>query len=551
VFCIESLSNITTDVFRQALAELAAVVGVAHVQADDATRALWSRSTLPRGTVPAAVVRPACTEEVQQIVCIAARRHLPIHPLSCGKNWGYSDACAPRDGQIILDLRRMNRIVEVNEELAYATIEPGVTQGQLAAYLEERGLPLWVDATGAGPDASIVGNTLERGFGHTIHGDRFLHACGMEIVLADGRLLKTGFGHYEQAQAAAVYKWGVGPYLDGLFTQSNLGIVTRLTFWLIPKPAGFRAFLFSVRDPADVGGLVEALRRLRLAGTLRSPVHLFNDQRLLTGLERYPWAELNGRQAVSAAYMARMRKKYGMDAWHGSGALYGSKEEVAAAATVIRRALRRVPGAGPVHFLDDRRMRLAEGLGRCLARFGWPRFGQRVAKLRILYDLLQGKPSAQCLQGARWRVQPAGPAPQSADPLDHQAGLLWLSPVLPMTRAHLERVTALAEPLFVRFGFEYQVTLSSVTARALCAVMTIAYNKADAGETERAQTCYNELLGALMTAGYVPYRLGNLGMDRLAEGSEVFWDVTADIKAALDPQGILSPGHYEPFGREP
>src|SRR5262249_50033913 len=153
--------------------------------------------------------------------------------------------------------------------------------------------------------------------------------------------------------------------------------------------------------------------------------------------------------------------------------------------------------------------------------------------------------------GACWRVRPVATAPRSADPLDHRAGILWLSPVLPMTRTHLDRITALAEPLFARFGFEYQVTLSCVTARALCAVMTIAYNKADAAETERALTCYQELLGVLMTAGYVPYRMGNLGMDRLAEGSEVFWDVAADIKATLDPHGILSPGHYEPLVREP
>src|SRR5262249_25748645 len=151
------------------------------------------------------------------------RRNLAVHPISCGKNWGYSDACATSDGQVLLDLRRMNRIIEVNEELAYATIEPGVSQGQMAEYLEEHHPNLWMDVTGAGPDASIVGNTLERGFGHTINGDRFLNSCGMEVVLADGRILTTGLGHYENAHAAPVYKWGIGPYLDGIFTQSNLG----------------------------------------------------------------------------------------------------------------------------------------------------------------------------------------------------------------------------------------------------------------------------------------------------------------------------------------
>jgi hypothetical protein len=115
-----------------------------------------------------------------------------------------------------------------------------------------------------------------------------------------------------------------------------------------------------------------------------------------------------------------------------------------------------------------------------------------------------------------------------------------------MTRGDVNGVIALTEPLFARFGFEYQVTFSSVTARALCAVMSISYNKADAAEAERARVCYQSLLDALMAAGYVPYRMGNLGTDQLSTGSEVFWDVTADLKAALDPQGVFSPGHYEP-----
>ena len=51
---------------------------------------------------------------------------------------------------------------------------------------------------------------------------------------------------------------------------------------------------------------------------------------------------------------------------------------------------------------------------------------------------------------------------------------------------------------------------------------------------------------AVTSAGYVPYRAGSLSMDRLGENSEVFWDVVATLKAALDPQHRFSPGHYEP-----
>jgi len=78
-----------------------------------------------------------------------------------GKNWGYGDACAPSNGQVIVDLRHMNRINIVDEKLAYAVIEPGVTQGQLFQFLQDNHPGLWMDATGAGPSASLVVTQLK------------------------------------------------------------------------------------------------------------------------------------------------------------------------------------------------------------------------------------------------------------------------------------------------------------------------------------------------------------------------------------------------------
>jgi 4-cresol dehydrogenase (hydroxylating) len=146
--------------------ELARIVGEGNVAADEAVRTRLSRTTAPNGTIPLGVVYPTTREHVQQIVLAATRFSVPVFPISRGKNWGYGDACAPHDDALIIDLSRMNRIVEINPELAYAVIEPGVSQGQLLDHIERQGLPLMFDATGAGPDASIVGNTIERGSGH-------------------------------------------------------------------------------------------------------------------------------------------------------------------------------------------------------------------------------------------------------------------------------------------------------------------------------------------------------------------------------------------------
>ena len=165
---------------------------------------VYSGTTGIKGTHPSAVLFPHSREEVAAVVKVASTFQIPLYPISCGKNWGYGDACAPTDKQVIVDLSQMNRIIEVNSKLGYAVIEPGVTQGQLWAYLVENKTGLWMDATGAGPNTSLVGNTAERGFGHTRYGDHFQNTCGIEVVLANGKILKTGFGHYEKARGEFV-----------------------------------------------------------------------------------------------------------------------------------------------------------------------------------------------------------------------------------------------------------------------------------------------------------------------------------------------------------
>jgi len=144
-----------------AFKEWTSLLGPERARRDQETIERYSRCTLPEGTTPAGVLYPSTTVEIQAIVTIARQAGVSLYPISRGKNWGYGDACAVTHGQVVLDLSGMNRIREVNQDLAYAVIEPGVTQKQLFDHLQEQGIPLWFDCTGSGPEASIVGNTLE------------------------------------------------------------------------------------------------------------------------------------------------------------------------------------------------------------------------------------------------------------------------------------------------------------------------------------------------------------------------------------------------------
>src|SRR6266702_981913 len=99
-------------------------------------------------SVPA-VIRPSNRVEVQECVRIANRYKTPIYPISTGKNWGYGSRVPVEDGCVIMDLGRLNRIVDYDEKLAYATVEPGVTIRQLYEFLREKKSTLRMSITGS------------------------------------------------------------------------------------------------------------------------------------------------------------------------------------------------------------------------------------------------------------------------------------------------------------------------------------------------------------------------------------------------------------------
>jgi len=530
----------------------AAVLGPQNVLRESPAVAPYACTTLPAAPGPAGVIRPGTAGEVVEAVRIANRYGVPLYPISRGKNWGYGDACPPTAGQVIVDLGRMDRIVEVNEELAYAVIEPGVTQRQLSDHLREIGTRLWLDCTGAGPDASVVGNVVDRGFGHTPYGQRFHHVSGIEAVLGDGQVLRTGFGHYRAARTAHIAPYGPGPVLDGLLTQSNVAIVTRLGLWLMPQPESFCFVVCFLHDPDDVVPAVDALRGLRLDGTIRSVAHVANDLRAVSSGRVFPRTLAGDRAPLSADWRARLRREAGVGVWTITAGLYGRKAQVAAARRAIAKTFRR--RGRELHFLTPQLLKAGDAAARLL-RFTplGPRLTEKMLRPRKVLDLHCGVPSGHFLAGAYWRHRDGLPPdfPEGCDPAQDNCGLLWLSPVVPMTGAAVRAFLALVEPIYAAHGFDFLITLSTVTDRALGAVMTVAYDRDDSDEAARAMDCYQALWAAVMDGGYIPYRVGIQSMADLGRGSDGYWGTVAAVRRALDPGGIIAPGRYEPASGRP
>jgi 4-cresol dehydrogenase (hydroxylating) len=522
-----------------ALEEWRAQVGPDNVILDPARLRAAETATFGASVSVPAIVRPGSRAEVQQALRIANAWRIPVYPVSGGCNWGYGSRVPSASGCVLLDLGRMNRILDFSEDLAYITVEPGVTQRQVCDFLRERKSALWMDATGASPLSSLVGNAVERGFGHTPYGDHFSHVCGMEVVLPNGEAMETGFARFEGARTGPLHRWGVGAYLDGLFTQSNLGVVTRMSIWLMPAPAYFQAYFFTCDSEEGLGPIVEALRPLRLNGTLRSTVHIANDYKVLSGLQQYPWEEAEGRTPLPAEVMKRLRKRLHFGAWNASGGLYGTRAQVAEARRLLRRAL-----AGKVNklqFLDERMLRLAgrfSGLFRLLT--GWD-LSRALELARPLVGLLRGVPTDQPLASAYWRKRT--PPPAAMDPDQDGCGLLWCSPVAPANAAPAQELVDLAGEVMLRYGFEPAISLTMITERSLACIMSITYDRQVAGEDQKAWDCYQELLGRLHGAGFPCYRMTSQSSANLPP-SPGYDALLRSLKRTLDPNQILAPGRY-------
>jgi (+)-pinoresinol hydroxylase len=230
----------------------------------DAYSILWGE---PAERVASAAVAPETREQVQQIVRIANRHKVPIYTISTGRDLGYGGSAPVYSGSVVLDLKRMKRILEVDERNAYVLVEPGVSYFDLYRYIQDRGIRLVLDVPDPGW-GSPVGNSLDHGAGYLqpTFRNHFDSHCGMEVVLANGEVLRTGMGAMPDAKTWQHYKFGFGPWIDGIFSQGNFGVVTKMGFWVMPEPDAYLTGTVVVPRREDLVPLVDMLNYLENVG---------------------------------------------------------------------------------------------------------------------------------------------------------------------------------------------------------------------------------------------------------------------------------------------
>jgi len=481
------------------------------------------------------VLLPTSSEQLSECLKIANKFKINIYTVSQGKNYGLGSKLSVVQDQVLIDLSKMNKITDFSEKMAYITVQPGVTFRQVSEYLESKESQLIMDSIGSTGEASIIGNTAERGHGVALNADRFASTCGMEVVLATGEIIHTGFGSLEQQKLSSLSKWGLGPSLDGLFTQSNLGIITSLTLWLQPKPEHFQIILFHIEDDDNLQSIIEAIRPARLK-KLSLSLRIFNDYRMIGFSKQYPWKAMNDKTPLSKEVLEELKKESGIKGkWVGLGALYSINKDFAKAEkNYIKKLIN--PFTNQLEFYDEEKATQIKNNGTPDE--------QRFIDFIFFKSSLQGYTSENTLNMCYWRKRE--PIPDKKDIHRDKCGVLWYCPAIPNADQDVKKAIGIVEETSLKYNLEPNIGFLFISERSLDITGAICYDKNDPVQDEAARKCHDEILKKFLKAGYPPYRLGIQSMDLISNYSKEYKTLLKTLKKALDPENIMSRQRYIP-----
>jgi 4-cresol dehydrogenase (hydroxylating) len=462
---------------------------------------------------PSAAVKPGSVEEVQAIVKIANELKIPLWVVSRGKNLGYGGAAPCVAGSVTVDLGRMNRILEVNEEFCYAVVEPGVTFFDLYEQIRARKMKMWLSVPALGW-GSIIGNALDRGVGYTPYGEHSQNICGMEVVLPNGEVIRTGMGALSRGKTWHMFKHGYGPTVDGLFLQSNLGIVTKAGMWLMPQPDFFIACDLQFERESDLEQIVDTTGRLRREDIIQNTAVLSNAVRLISRVgAREKW--FKGEGAAPDEVVQKKLHEMGLGAWNLRFAMYGPEELAEGRLKIAKKAFAAIAGA---RFQSKKWEVRAHSPEEFTAAIG--------------SEAVQaGVPSLFALEVLKYRGE--------------DGGHIGFSPILAPSGKEAAKLANLVGRTCHEHGFDYYGGFS-FGFRHLWSVMMILYDKKSDEHRRQVDRLFRKLVKEAGELGFAEYRAHVEYMDLVGEpydfNGHALRRFAETLKDAVDPNGILAPG---------
>jgi (+)-pinoresinol hydroxylase len=529
--------NVRQTEFTAALKAFANVVGEEWLFTSDEDLELYRDSySIMWGETSeytaSAAIAPDTAEQVVELVKIANQYRIPIYPISTGKNLGYGGAAPALAGSVVFDLKRMNRVVEIDERNGYVVVEPGVSYFDLYSYIQEKGLKLWIDCPSPGW-GSLVGNALDGGVGVTLgtYRNHFEAQCGIEVVLPNGKMMRTGMGAMPGAKTWQQFKAGYGPRIDGLFKQSNYGVVTKMGFWLMPPPENHATGVVTLPRFKDLIPLVDNIGRLEQSKIVQGLWMLSSPTTGVRGDAAHmgdpPKIDpkivpiLNDPNGVDMDKLDAAAQSAGVPFWACEFNLYGPKILIEAKWQCIRDAIGNIPGA-------EFKLNEIRSL---------PLPAEDVAKMFDTGPL--GIPSLRTF----------GLGPMVSYDGEDVVGHIFFSPVIPRTgEAAIE-----AMEVFAGIARKYKLPgpplqfPSSIFERAFLFAIGLPVTRSPVVNA-KLRDIIRELVAVSAERGWGEYRTApafyDLIMETYSYNDHALRELLETIKDAVDPNGIMSPGRY-------
>lgn len=513
--------------FDQAVRQFQSAIGSQWVYTDEADVDLYRDAYSPlwgekEEKIPSIALAPQSAEEVQALMRICNEFRVPVYPVSTGRNLGYGGSAPVLNGSVVLDLKRMNRIIEVNEANAFALVEPGVSYFDLYTYIQEKGLNLWIDCPDPGW-GSLIGNALDHGCGYTVnpYRDHFEAHCGMEVVLASGDLVRTGMGALPGSETWQQFRWGYGPWVDGLFAQSNFGVVTKMGFWLYPAPEAFRSGSVLVPRYNDIHELVEITAKLMYSGVLNAGTGLQSPMQFAMGQNPQLQEHYERANEEDIKVLDEYAVSNNVAFWGSQFKFYGPPEIIDASWEYTKKQFAHIPD---VQFQEQEYLH-------------FPMTHEELMETADENHL--GVPSLSVFQlGARSNFNPTG-----------SNGHLGFSPVIPMNGTAVLESQRVMSKVFREMGATtvFNVFPQSYHQRTFTILVGFSITR-DADANRKTREIFRELVRVAAEHGWGEYRTHTAFMDDCA-ASYSFNDhallrLHETLKDAIDPNGIISAGRY-------
>ncbi|KAF2645825.1 FAD-linked oxidase-like protein [Massarina eburnea CBS 473.64] len=510
--------------FDAALIKYMAVVGHDQVLQGDALTEYIDPYELQEAEgkrrMPSAAVRPKNVEELKGVLNVCEEYDIPVWTFSRGKNLGYGGPAPRVNGSIALDLHRMNKILEVNSNYAYALVEPGVTFTELYEYCVANKLKVWPSVPSLGW-GSVVGNTLDRGTGFTPTGTHHQHIAGVEAMLANGELVRTGQFAVSGSPSSHLSKFTFGPSIEGLFLQSNLGIVTKLGIWLTPAPQSFMSCSFDMPNFEDVAIITDIFGPLRRNGLLPNSVYVSNITEMLgmLGHREDFWKEPG---PIPEWRLKELQRRFNLGYWNAKFGLYGAKDVVKAQFNELKKILDK---KAPIGRLQGKLFIAREGEVLDPAKIPEPHGGFFV-----------GVPSLWSLPMVKFRLPKNGKG----------IGAHYdYSPIIPSSGAAVLEWVKTARKVCEDQNFDLFCDFF-MHERHVIFVNMMTFDKTNPDDRQSVQNIFQNLFEEGKKRGYSKYRSHVNTMDQVASlydfNNHAYRRFVETIKDALDPKGILSPG---------